>query len=443
MRTIKKLFSCSLFLQLLIIFLVTGILIFFILAGSFRYVVSQNIKESFQPHVEYYIKSIISDIGTPPNIDRAKEIVDSTPVEIQITGPETKWSSFEAATNTQKLKYIAAGKPGVSYARDNHDFFIRVKIKGYEYIFHYNFFNKSTEHNPAGIAVLLIIISIILICYLLVQRILKPIKWIEEGTVKFSQGDFDHEIEIKNCDELGRLTHEINHMAQEIKKMLESKQQMLLAISHELRTPLTRTKLSLEFIEEQGIKSKISEDIIEIEGLISDLLESERLSSNYCSLNLTQESIDTTISQTIEKYFFRQSNRISFTTSSTPLSVSIDKLRIQLLLKNIINNALIYSENNIEISINPHTDSINQQLSISITDSGIGIPKEAIKHLTEPFYRIDPSRQKDTGGHGLGLYLCELIVKAHKGKMIFDSIEGKGTTVTILLPVTFAKLDEN
>lgn len=438
MKAIRRIFSCSLFLQLLIIFLVTGLLIFAILAGSFKHVVSRNIKESVQPHVEYYVRSLILDIGTPPNIDRAKEIVNSTPVEIQITGPETRWSSFETAANIPKLKYIAAEHHGVSYARYEHDFYIKVDIHNYQYIFKYNFFNKSTEHNPIGIAILLIIISIILICYLFIKRIFKPIKWIEEGTVKFSQGNFDHEIEVQDCNELGRLTYGVNHMAQEIKKMLESKQQLLLAISHELRTPLTRTKLSLEFIEEQDIKSKISEDIAEIEELINDLLESERLSSDYCSLNLSQESIDITISETIDKYFLSKKNRISYTKNSTPPSISIDKLRIQLLLKNIINNALIYSDNNIEISINQDTDKTNQQLSISITDSGIGIPKGAIKHLTEPFYRIDPSRQKDTGGHGLGLYLCELIVKAHKGVMIFDSSEGKGTTVTIYLPINCA-----
>ena len=436
MKIIKKFLSCSLFMQLLVIFLITGLMIFFVLAGSFKYVVSQNLKESFQPHVEYYVKSLISDIGTPPNIERAKEIVDSTPVGIKIHGPDLQWSSFKPIQRKHNLEYISAGQPGVSYAKSDHDFYINVEKEDYRYTFKYSLFDKHSGHNPAGIAVLLVIILLIFFCYLLIKRLFKPIKWIEEGTIQFSQGNFDHLIKVKNCDELGRLTNEINHMAQEIKKMLESKQQLLLAISHELRTPLTRTKLSLEFIEDSQIKSKISEDIYEIENLINDLLESERLSSDYCSLNLTNESIGSAINQTIDKYFQTQKNRISFASTPELISAPIDKLRVQLLLKNLITNALNYSEDKVEIKISTEIYSNKPECIITISDSGIGIPQDAIEHITEPFYRVDPSRHKDTGGHGLGLFLCQLIVKAHKGRIVFESVEGKGTNVRICLPIS-------
>ena len=435
MKIIKKLLSCSLFMQLLVIFFITGLTIFIVLAGSFKYIVSHNLKDTIQPHVEYYVKSLISDIGTPPNIERAKEIVDSTPLGIQIYGPGLQWSSFKPLKHQRKLEYISAEQPGVTYAKSDHDFYINVEKNEYKYTFKYSLFDEDTGHNPAGIAVLLAIVLIVLLCYLLIKRLFKPIKWIEEGTIQFSQGNFDHKIRIKNCDELGRLTHEINHMAQEIKKMLESKQQLLLAISHELRTPLTRTKLSLEFIEDGQIKSKISEDIHEIENLINDLLESERLSSDYCSLNLTNEPLEDTINQTINKYFQSHKSRIGFTTKSDSISATIDKLRVQLLLKNLINNALNYSKDKVEIEISTENNINNYQCIITISDSGIGIPPYALEHITEPFYRVDPSRHKDTGGHGLGLYLCELIVKAHKGRLVFESAEGKGTTVKIFLPV--------
>ena len=435
MKVVKKLLSCSLFMQLLVIFLITGLMIFLVLAGSFKYVVSQHLKESFQPHVEYYVKSLISDIGSPPSINRAQAIVDSTPVGIKISGTDIEWSSFVPLSHTNKLEYIPAEQPGVSYAKSDHDFYINVEKNGYKYTFRYSLLDKKAGHSPAGIAVILAIILIIFFCYLLIKRIFKPIKWIEEGTIQYSQGNFDHKISIKNCDELGRLTNEINHMATEIKKMLESKQQLLLAISHELRTPLTRTKLSLEFIEEEQIKSKISEDIDEIESLINDLLESERLSSDYCSLNLAEESIGAIIDQTINKYFQKQNSRISLITNSEPVFATIDKFRIQLLLKNIISNALLYSEDIVEIAISTENGLEKSHCNITITDKGIGIPPSAIEQITEPFFRVDPSRHKNTGGHGLGLYLCKLITKAHKGELAFNSVKGKGTRVKIFLPL--------
>lgn len=436
MKSKKKRFSSSIFLQLLLIFLATGILIFLILAGSFRYIVSQNLKEYFQPHAEYYIKSIIRDIGTPPNISNAKKIADETKVDMQIVGPGINWSSYKSDINISKLKFISTEKPGVLFARHKHDFFIKIEIKEYKYLFHHNFFARSKANNPLGIAVLITIISIIIVCYFLLKRILKPIRWIEEGTIMFSQGQFDHKIQIRKDDELGRLTEKINHMAQEIKKMLESKRQLLLAISHELRTPITRTKLSLEFLEETAIKEKIAEDIDEMENLLADLLESEKLSSDYASLNLSEESIIAIIHRSIEKYFSNHKNRISLAPIPENIKACVDIFRIELLVKNIISNGLKYSNGSVEVSVIKITENNSPTCNITITDSGIGIPEKSISHITEPFYKVDKSRNSEAGGHGLGLYLCDLIVKAHKGRIEFDSIEGRGTTVNIYLPTT-------
>ncbi len=440
MKSLKNIIRYSLFMQLLIIFLITGFLIFSVLAVSFKYVVSQNIKESFQPHVAYYVKSIISDIGVPPNITRAKEIVKEIPVEIKITGAGLDWQSFQISYDlNRQLKYISTDHPGVSFARKKHDVFIRVDSGEYHYLFKYDFMGEQTKHNFEGLMVLLVIILILITCYFAIKRIFRPINLIKDGAIQYSQGNFDHVISVRREDELGELTQRVNYMAQEIKKMLDSKQQLLLAISHELRTPLTRVKLSMEFIEEQRIKAKISDDIIEMESLINDLLESERLSSNYNSLNLSFESVDDIIIQLIPKYFSNESERIRVILGNTSQPISIDKIRIQLLLKNIINNALAYSDDEVTITTKIiHGSSNKSYYSIIIADSGIGIPNNVIENITEPFFRVDPSRHRDTGGHGLGLYLAKLIISAHYGDINFASIDGQGTTVTINLPLDSA-----
>jgi signal transduction histidine kinase len=111
----------------------------------------------------------------------------------------------------------------------------------------------------------------------------------------------------------------------------------------------------------------------------------------------------------------------------------IDKLRIRLLLANIVNNAMRHGQNRpIAIKVS-FTES---EAVLSVTDQGEGISEEHLKHVREPFYRVDSARQRNTGGFGLGLYLCNLIVQAHDGRLDIDSEPGKGTRVTVYLPIT-------
>src|SRR5690606_4407565 len=113
-------------------------------------------------------------------------------------------------------------------------------------------------------------------------------------------------------------------------------------------------------------------------------------------------------------------------------SMQIDKLRIRLLFANIENNAIRHGRNRpVTVTVNFTED----EAVLSIADQGEGISEEHLKHVREPFYRVDSARARHTGGFGLGLYLCNLIAEAHRGRMDIDSETGKGTRVTIYLPI--------
>jgi signal transduction histidine kinase len=112
--------------------------------------------------------------------------------------------------------------------------------------------------------------------------------------------------------------------------------------------------------------------------------------------------------------------------------MQIDKLRIRLLLANIVNNAIRHGHNK------PVTITVsfaNDEAMLSVKDEGEGISEEHLRHVREPFYRVDSARTRHTGGFGLGLYLCNLIAEAHGGRMDIASTPGQGTRVNIYIPI--------
>jgi signal transduction histidine kinase len=229
----------------------------------------------------------------------------------------------------------------------------------------------------------------------------------------------------------------VNQLAGDVQDMLEAKQQMLLAISHELRSPLTRTKVALEFLDDEMIKKNILDDVVEMENLITDLLESERLNTRHSKLQLSTVDLVRLINELVEHEFSQHKNRIEVSVPVTTVHRVIDGTRIRLLLKNLIDNALCYSPADGEpIHVQLIADS--DAFMIAVSDHGPGMSPEDVERATEPFYRADPARCRDTGGFGLGLYLCRRIAEAHGGNLLIESEIGRGTSVTLNIPIPSA-----
>src|SRR5690606_22773665 len=196
-----------------------------------------------------------------------------------------------------------------------------------------------------------------------------------------------------------------------------------------LRTPITRAKLQLEFMEDGVIKDNLGDDINEIDLLISDLIEAERLSNQHAALLAEDVDFAEYIGLVLQQYTHYESLR--FVRPEQDHSVSIDKLRTRLLLTNIVNNAIRHGEGK------PITVTVSfeeAEAIVEVEDQGEGIAEEHLEHLSEPFYRADSARQRHTGGFGLGLYLCRLIAQAHGGRLEISSKLGVGTHVTLFLP---------
>ncbi len=272
----------------------------------------------------------------------------------------------------------------------------------------------------------------LLLLYLAVRWLFRPIKWMQEGTARIGHGELDYRIPVKRRDELGDLTQDINRMADDVQGMLEAKRQLMLAISHELRSPLTRAKVALELLDDEAVRQSILEDIDEMERLIADLLESEALNTRHAILRREPTDLGDLLQAVIDTDFAEQRGRIDVLLPDDRLEEQLDVTRVRLLVRNLVENALRYSPpegEKVQISASRSGD----HLEMRVGDHGDGIPAEHLERITEPFYRADPARSRATGGIGLGLYLCRLIAEAHGGALQIDSEPGRGTVVTVTL----------
>ena len=422
----------SLFFRLLAIFGITVVLFLIIILISLQSIGNdsdtiETIPDYFTRHVE----SIIEDIGTPPNLSNAMRLASELSWTINIRNPIMEWSSdAQNRLDVDSSQYQESLTSDAEMRTINGEDIIRVNRDGYDFYMYRSaqeegLFNYFVLYTALALAALILFLN-----YFMVNKMLNPVRLLKQGAERIRQGDLSYRVKSNLQDELGELTESINHMADSLQSMLEAKRQLLMAISHELRTPITKAKLRMEFMPESDEKDQLKEDINEIDLLISDLLEAERLNNDHSAL-VSERVLLASFVRSIAESFKSNNGEIEIQIPVNDLEFEIDKLRIRLLITNLLNNAVRHGKGNL---INVRVSFSGDRGIIEVKDNGEGISEEHITQITEPFYRADSARQRNTGGFGLGLYLCRLIAQAHGGEMIIVSQEGQGTQITVNLP---------
>lgn len=278
---------------------------------------------------------------------------------------------------------------------------------------------------PLG--VLLLVLALL---YLATRRLVAPIGVLREGVERIGRGVLEQPIQLQRGDELGELADSINQMARDIRDLLEAKRQLLLAMSHELRSPLTRVMVATELLDDAQQREAIQGELHELQRLIDELLETERLAHRHQALHRQMSDITALVRELVDGF----EQAVSVRTPPSPLFAEVDAVRVKLLLRNLLQNALRYTP---DAAPPPELDLTQQEnmLQFRLHDHGPGIAPEHLPHVTTPFYRVDAARQRQTGGYGLGLYLCRRIAEAHGGTLQVESQAGQGTTVIVQVPL--------
>ncbi len=421
----------SLITRLMLYFLVTGVLVIALFGINLAHSIKAHFKQDLLPNIVQYLDYIVQDIGSPPDIDKARRLSDGLAFELSIRGPDINWQSHSKIPDISQLDFENAPEPYQRYqlAFERGNNYLMLKQDGYTYLYAVGRLFKSESHQR-GFSMLVIFIVTLVFLFVLIRQSLKPLKPINDAVARIGQGDLLQPLEPTGSIEFKSLGQGINEMAQQIHSMLEAKQQLLLAISHELRSPLTRARVNLELMADDATRQALVDDIREMESLLALILESERLNRPHAVLNRTDFQLDEMIRELLNEFFADR----SITASLPSISINADRARLELLVKNLLDNAFKYSS---ESDVSPEIRLIQhrQNIVIEVEDHGCGMATEDLNQATEAFYRADPARQRATGGFGLGLYLCQKIVDAHQAEMLIQSQLGEGSLVRIILPV--------
>lgn len=281
------------------------------------------------------------------------------------------------------------------------------------------------------------------------ERLIYPIKSLTKIGEKLAAGDFKAKADESGNNEISELASTLNFMSENIIKREDMKNEFISSVSHELRTPLTSIKgwaITLQSKDIQKNEDMLNQGltIIENEGerlsiMVEDLLDFSRLSSSNFEYHKENLNIVNLVKEVHTQLYPRAVNdkiNFSFLSSYDELMINADKNRMKEVFINIIDNAIKFTPENGDIDVIITTD--NKDIKITVKDTGEGIKEDEIAFVASKFYKGSSSKSQT----GLGLSICEEIVKAHKGKLIIKSKYTEGTSVTVILP-RISKDEEN
>jgi len=297
---------------------------------------------------------------------------------------------------------------------------------------------RSISLTILGAGVLAVFISLIFS-----EVITKPIKKLIEATEAIAQGKYEKRVPIESSDELGDLTRSLNSMAKALQDHRYLQEQLIVNVSHELATPLTNIGGYLEALSDHVIPQRkqtatytlMKEEVDRLKNMLDEVRTLSMLEQSQFKIQtkpVDAKALTQKILKQIEPQFKEKEIPLKFKADLTTKDFNLDKDRYTQILLNLLSNALHYSSkgNPVEVRLNQST----KGLHVDIEDHGQGIPEKELPYIFERFYRADKSRNRKTGGLGVGLSIVKELVEAHGGHISVTSTEGEGTTFSLTLP---------
>jgi len=409
-----------------------------------------NLQSSFSEMMGYYGKDDMDLVSKSSMVKYCfSRFADST--SVLVSGDQTIFSNI--SISPEKILNLASSTEQQHYIGkiDGRNILIvgsKTTIANDEYCVYsvrditsvYNSINKMIW-KFAMISFVCIVVGVVLIIFL-VRFAMRPLKELGDTARHIAKGEYNKRVKVSAHDEVGSLAEDFNDMAEavqaHINELNENAQRQILFIgglTHEFKTPLT----SVIGHSETLLYTKMPEDVVlnslshihqqckRLERLTQKLL---RLITLEQQIELKEESVDNLlefVKDSVEETVRRNDITLKMTCDVDAIPMDFD-LMLSLLI-NLVDNAAKASKAGQKVQIHAYKN------VIEVTDQGIGISKEEITRIVEPFYMVDPSRNKLKGGSGLGLALVKRIADAHGAQISIESIVGQGTTVKIIFPV--------
>lgn len=414
--------------RLVTVFLLLALAVTGVFVLGMQRVVATGWQGYAKPIVADYVDRLAAEIGSPPDAARAQAIAARLPVRVRIDGPQVRYDSHPDYTARRHW----GGDGDENHGAEGWGL-VRTTADGHRITFGLTSPQPGERPRFFGWITLGVLLLLTVLAFAYVRRLLRPLEAINAGVARFGAGNFGTPITTPRRDELGDLAEHINTMARSLQGMLDAKRALLLAISHELRSPLTRARVNAELVGEGEHRDALLRDLGSMRDLITDLLESERLASGHAALQTEAVHLPALVRDLVGAQF--AGVPLVLQLDETLPAVQADPVRLKLLLRNLIDNALRHGAGAPQPPVVTLAREPDGMLRLAVRDFGPGVSDEQLAHLAEPFHRTDAARARSTGGVGLGLYLCRLVVQAHGGTLGFARAE-PGLAVTARWPAT-------
>ena len=279
------------------------------------------------------------------------------------------------------------------------------------------------------------------ISYWLSRRITKPLLRMETVTRRFAAGDFSSRVPPLDIPEFDRLGNSFNRMADDLEGVEQRRRSLVGDLSHELRTPLTIMKGYLEGLLDGAVPptpenyQRLIRETARLQRLVDDLQELSKLESGYLPIEFQPVAIAPLLNQISDRFSSQliENDQLAL---KTDLPVNLpqvwgDPARIEQVLVNLLSNALRHTTAG-TITVRAYTRS--QYVWVAVSDTGEGIAEKDLPYVFERFWRADRSRDRRSGGSGVGLAICQQLISLQGGEIKVSSELGKGSTFSFSLP---------
>nr|WP_233099058.1 ATP-binding protein [Pseudomonas veronii] len=291
---------------------------------------------------------------------------------------------------------------------------------------------------PAQWLILIALIGLTLIgliVYLLVRQLERRLRGLEAAATRIAKGNLEVRVPARGADSVGRLAAAFNGMAEHLQQLLAIQRELVRAVSHELRTPVARLRFGLEMIGEAATPQArrkylegMDSDIQDLDGLVDEMLTYARLEQGAPELNFQRVDLNALLDQVIgELSPLRPQVSVSrgICLSSVHWDdawVDAEPRYLHRALQNLVSNAMRHAQGRVLISYQ-----VGQvRCRIDVEDDGPGVPESAWERIFTPFLRLDDSRTRASGGHGLGLSIVRRIIHWHGGRALISKSNNLG-----------------
>ena len=292
----------------------------------------------------------------------------------------------------------------------------------------------------------LMIMAIVVLAMVLAVALTKPFNRVTNAINEVKAGYSDECIAVPDFAETMHIVDAFNQVLERMKVLNDSKQEFVANVSHELKTPMASMKVLAESLLTQDnipaeIYREFMEDIVsEIDRenqIITDLLALVKMDKKEQALNIVSLNINDLTELILKRLrpLARKKDVEVIFESVRPVMAEVDEVKMTLIMTNLVENAIKYNKDHGWVKV--MLDADHQFFTFEVSDSGIGIPQDAVSHIFERFYRVDKSHSREIGGTGLGLAITKSAVLLHRGSITLTSAEGEGSTFAVKIPLTY------